>query len=381
MEFKVPVIVNAKPKRAKQEKIVVAAVTRVIDIPEVRSIDAPVVVSSFFPGDEDDDGFPILREFRELDGQLYVDFIDDAPFVTAPRLRLSDRSFPPFQGLDRHFREAFRSMQPSAIKNAVYPAATADEIAKSKVKTFVDLETLGLSDIDTTMLDRCLELFEREAGKLLIVDGKMHLRERSPVIEVGVHISTNKSYTELKPVRRMGDGPVVLYNDADSSGGFTTPLAFFQIDQAEEAIAFAQSFGNPIKMQDLGDITLTEETAAIACNTASLTVNAVAVDMNNSISWMDTGLSGRQLLNRLSVNVMHAYHRLEAMLPGIDDENVPEELVDVVEGVLRLPREEREMFVPQERVEPMMWAATQLWHDRPVDLSFAKNTWTTPRRK
>jgi hypothetical protein len=381
VEFKVPVIVNAKPKRTKQEKIVVAAVTRVIDVPEVRSGDAPVVVSSFFPGDENDDGFPILREFREFNGQLYVDFIDDAPFVTAPRLRLSDHTLPPFQGLDSHFREAFRFMQPSAIKSAVYPSATAAEIANSKVETFVDFETLDLSDVDMGMMDRCLSLFDREAAKLLIVAGKMHLRERPPVIEVGIHASKSKNYTELKPVRRLGDGPLVVYDDADNSGGFTTPIAFFQIDQAEEAIAFAQSFGHPIKMQDLGDITLAEEDAAIACNTASLTINAIAVDMNNSISWMDSGLSGRKLLNRLTVDVMKAYHRLEAILPGIDDENVPDELVDVIEMVLRLPSEEREIFVPQEQVAPMMRSAIQLWHDRPVDLSFTPSTWNAPRRR
>lgn len=380
VEFKVPVIVNAKPKRTKQEKIVVAAVTRVIDVPEVGSSDAPVVVASFFPGDENDEG-PILREFREFNGQLYVDFIDDAPFVTAPRLRLSDHTLPPFHGLDRHFREAFRFMQPSAIKSAVYPAATASEIANSKVKTFVDIGTLDLSEVDMGMMDRCLSLFDREASKLLVVDGKMHLRERPPVIEVGIHASKSKNYIQLKPVRRTGDGPLVLYDDSDNSGGFTTPLAFFQIDQAEEAVAFAQSFGYPVKMQDLGDITLAEEDPAIACNTASLTVNAIAVDMNNSISWMDSGLSGRKLLNRLTVNVMEAYHRLEAILPGIDDENVPDELVDVIEGVLRLPSEEREIFVPQEQLLPMMWSAIQLWHDRPVDLSITPSTWTAPRRR
>jgi hypothetical protein len=381
IEFKVPVIVSAKPKRAKQEKIVVAAVTRVVDIPEVRSSDAPVVVASYFPGDENDEGFPIFREFREVDGRLYVDFIDDAPFVTAPRLRLSDHTFPPFDGLERHFRETFRSMQSSAIKNAVYPTATASEIANSKVSTFADIDTLDLSDIDMGMMDRCLSMFDREAAKLLVVDGKMHLRERPPVIEVGIHVSTRNTYIELKPVRRTGDGPLVLYDDPDNSGGFTTPLAFFQIDQEEEAIAFAQSFGYPVKMQGLADIELAEKDPAIACNAASLTVNAIAVDMNNSISWMDSSLSGRKLLNRLTADVMDVYHRLEAILPGIDDENVPEKLVEVVERVLTLPSAEREIFVPQEQVLPIMRSAIQLWHDRPVDLSFAPSTWIAPGRR
>jgi hypothetical protein len=272
-------------------------------------------------------------------------------------------------------------MLPSAIKSAVYPSATATEIANSKVKTFVDFEALDLSDVDMGMLDRCLSLFDREAAKLLIIDGKIHLRERPPVIEVGIHATRSENYTQLKPVRRVGDGPLVIYDDADNSGGFTKPLAFFQIDQAEEAVAFAQSFGHPVKMQDLGDITLAEEDAAIACNSASLTINAIAVDLNNSIGWMDSGLSGRGLLNRLTVNVMNAYHRLEALLPGIDDENVPDELVDIIEGVLRLPSEEREIFIPQEQVVPMMWSAIQLWHDRPVDLSLTPSTWSAPRRR
>ncbi|MBY3432881.1 hypothetical protein HFN89_01655 [Rhizobium laguerreae] len=379
MEFKVPVIVNAKPKRTKQEKLVVAAVTRMVDVPEVTSDDAPVVVSSFFPGDENDDGLPIYREFREVGGRLYVDITDDGPFVTTPRLKQYAKTLPPFEGIDGLFRETFKSMQPASIKNAVYPTVTASEAAKSGIETFVDIGTLDLTDVDVGMLDRSLSLFDREASKLILVDGKMHLRERPPAIEVALQVSNRGNSTHVKPVRRLGDGPLVVYNDADGSGGFTSPLAFFQIDREGDAIAFAQSLGYPVKLNDIADIT-TGPDAAVSCNTASMTINAIAVDMNNSISWMDAGLSGRELLNRLSVNVMQAYHRLEAILPGIDDENVPDELVDIVEGVLALPQAERKLFVPEESILPAIRSAIQLWHDRPVDVSIAPDTWKPPRR-
>lgn len=87
---------------------------------------------------------------------------------------------------------------------------------------------------------------------------------------------------------------------------------------------------------------------------------------------MDFGTDrrGREFLNRLTVGVMHAYHRFEAILPGLDEETVPEELADLVEGVLALPEQERKLFLPDDpAAEGRVRAAMQLWHDRPVAFS------------
>ncbi|MDW9481753.1 hypothetical protein GOB57_24195 [Sinorhizobium meliloti] len=58
IEFRVPVVVRAKPKRTKDVKLVIATVNRVFDVPEYSTADAPVVLSGWFPGDDDDDGNP-----------------------------------------------------------------------------------------------------------------------------------------------------------------------------------------------------------------------------------------------------------------------------------------------------------------------------------
>jgi hypothetical protein len=366
IEFTVPVVVRAKPKRTKDIKLVIAAVKRVVDVPEYSSADAPVVLSSFFPGDEDDRDVSILREFREVDGELYVDVEFECEGVIFPSAVMERSSLVPFpfQGVDRIFWDEFRKMMPKEIRNAVYPADKVHEVIGGRMTVLHDLSELDVSDVDQEMLGRFLSTFDREVSKLILVDGMVFLRERAPVIEV---VCTGK--TVVRPSRRVGDDPLVKYNDTERQ---ENPIAFFQIDQLEEACSFAKSFGYPVHLQDVADITINEE-ATVQFDGPSATVNAIAVMMNDYISGsMDfsNDRSGRGFLNCLTTGVMHAYHRLEAILPGLDEEAVPEELADLVDWVLALPEKERKLFLPPDpTAESRIRTAMQLWHDRPVELS------------
>ncbi|MCV9964106.1 hypothetical protein OIU34_19680 [Pararhizobium sp. BT-229] len=373
IEFSVPVVVKAKPKRAKDVKLVVATVNRVVDVPEYSAVDAPVVLSSFFPGDDDDKGYSILREFREIDGELYIDVDADCEGVISPSAvmeRYEQVPFP-FQGVDKAFWDVFRPMSGKEIRAAVYPGDKATEVIDGRMTVLRDLSKLGVDDVDEEMLGRFLSAFDREASKLILVDGRVHLRERAPAIEVVCAVSRNGGKTTVRSSRRAGDDPLVKYNDDDRQ---ETPVALFQIDQLEEAYAFAQSLGYPVGLIDVEDITVDED-AAVFFNGPSATVNAIAVMMNDHISGsMDFGneRQGREFLNRLTVGVMHAYHRFEAILPGLDEENVPEELADLVDGVLALPERERGLFLPNDpTAEVRVRAAMQLWHDRPVEFSIS----------
>jgi hypothetical protein len=367
VEFMVPVIVSAKPKRAKENKTVIGAVYRTVDIPEVTEANAPVVVSSYFPADENDNGDLIYREYRELDGHLYVDITEDGNVSQKPTITKYVKVLPPYEGVERLFSNILGTMPNKDIKGAVYPSVTAAEVINGDIKSFAGLETLGLTDIDERTLELFLSVFDHEASKLLLVDGKFHLRERPPVFEVIQHYSSRGNRTEIKPSRRNGDGSLVKYNDPDRMG---TPIALFQFDQLGSAVAFAEALGDPVGLTETEAITV-EQDAAVHFNAASATINAIAVAMNDAIAWPINGdTRGRELLNLLTVEVMHAYHRLEAILPGLDEENIPEELVEIVESVLVLPPKQRQLFITDGRASPAsIWAALQLWHERPVELS------------
>lgn len=382
IEFRVPVVVKGKPKRAKDVKIVVAAVTRVVDVPEYSSHDAPVVLSGFFQGDDDDHGNPIHRDFREIDGDLFVDVDVDCEGVIAPSavMQRTARVPFPFQAVDRAFWNTFRSIPGKDIRATVYPGDKAAEVIDGRMTVLRDLSELGVSDVDGEMLERFLSAFDREVSKLVLVDGRVHLKERAPAIEVVCKVSSNGGKTKLRATRRVGDDPMVKYNDGDRQ---ENPVAFFRIDQLEEAHAFALSLGYPVNSDDAADVAI-EPDASMFFNGPSATVNAIAVMMNDYISGsMDFrgDHRGRAFLNRLTVGVMHAYHRFEAILPGLDEENVPEELAGVVEGVLALPEQEKCLFLPDDpTAEARVRAAMQLWHDRPVEFSISPAP-SKPRRK
>ncbi|MCZ7862433.1 hypothetical protein O9X98_13750 [Agrobacterium salinitolerans] len=373
IEFRVPVVVRAKPKRTKDVKLVIATVNRVVDVPEYSSDDAPVVLSGFFHGDDDDHGHPIHREFREIDGELFVDVDVDCEGVISPSavMERDERVPMPFQGVDKVFWSVFRGMQPKTIRSVVYPGDKVSEVVDGRMTVLHDLSDLGVADVDQEMLGRFVSAFDREASKLILVDGRVHLRERAPALEVVCNVFTHGGKTFVRATRRVGDDPLVKYNDEDRH---ENPVAFFQIDQLEEAHAFASSLGYKVNGDDAVDVTV-EEDAAVYFDSPSATVNAIAVVMNDHISGsMDFGIDrrGREFMNRLTVGVMHAYRRFEAILPGLDEEAVPEELADLVESVLALPEQEKKLFLPDEpNAESRIRAAMQLWHDRPVEFSFS----------
>jgi hypothetical protein len=371
IEFRVPVIVKAKPKRAKDAKLVVAGVSRVVDIPEYSSDDAPVVLSGFFHGDDDDRGDPIHRCFREIDGELYADVDIDCEGVIFPSavMERSARIPFPFQAVDKLFWDTFRSMSGKDIRAAVYPNEKAMEVIDGRITVLRDLAEIDASDVNEKMLENFLSAFDREVSKLVLVDGKIHLKERPPVIELIYNSFQTVGKIELRANRRLGDEPLVKYDDVDRE---ENPVAFFRIDQLEEAYAFASSLGYRVNTNEVADLEI-EPDSAVFFNAPSATVNAISVMMNDYISGsMDFGgdREGRAFLNRLTVGVMHAYRRFEAILPGLDEENVPEELAELIEGVLALPDVEKSLFLPSDpNSEVCVRAAMHLWHDRPVEFS------------
>jgi hypothetical protein len=248
--------------------------------------------------------------------------------------------------------------------------------------TFGILELFGYSINTLTMFAMVLaigllvddaivvvEKFAEEASKLVMVGGKVHKRERAPVIEVFHTCYNGVDRMTVRTARRPTGGGFVHYNDPDR---VNTPLALFQIDQADAAMEFARSFGFEVLPWGLNDLAIKHRDVPIHFHGPSATVHALAVSMNDRIAEVASSRGdGRTFLRSLSPDVIRHFNYLEAALTTVDEENIPEELASTIEDILLLPEPQRFNFVASDDpgVVPRMWAALDLWEDRAVRLS------------
>jgi hypothetical protein len=381
IEFNVPVITVGRPARAKSPKTVFASVKRVVDIPEFSERDAPVALTCWF-NDEDDDGNEIgFRQYREIDGGLFIDLEPESGGIGITDigpLRFYNGAgdppcFPPFHLLARHILERTHAI-PAADRRAVmYPADVATYLNRENLiqGPFPDLASLKMEDHDEDMVRECLALFDEAAASLVMVDGILQSKERPPVIQVDFEYPAT---IKARAVRRPMPGPVIRYDDPD--GGQATPLAFFQIDQAEEAVAFVKAFvagthsPRAKAVVDL-DIEVGDDAPVeFAAKSALVYALAVAVD-DNIVEFFGNG-HGREEIG-LFATVLDQYRVLERELRTGDDENVSDDLVDALEQIISMGPAVRERFVGPDDVVQRLRAALDAWHDRPMDLGAIAN--------
>lgn len=372
LEFEVPVMATAIPKRGKQPKLVLGLLRRTVDVPEHREASAPVVLSGSLSDDWNVRGKrPIHREFRLIGDDLYVDLSKDGNQVIGMRPR-GNRSEPrnaPFRQVAEFIEAHTEGMTASERRFGIFPPEAARALSEGRLGGLPEFDFMGVADIDQAMLDACLEKFDEEASGLVIVGGKIHKRERTPVIEVFHTCHNGVERMTVRTARRQTDGAFVRYNDADR---VNTPLALFQIDQAAAALEFAKSFGFEVLHWGLDDLVVEHGDIPIHFNGPSATVHALAVAMNDRIAKVASSRSdGRSFLRSLSPAVMRHFNYLEDTLPTVDEENVPDELATTIEDILVLPEAERLHFVAEDDPGngPRIWAALDLWDDRAVRLS------------
>ncbi|MCZ7862434.1 hypothetical protein O9X98_13755 [Agrobacterium salinitolerans] len=372
LEFEVPVMATAIPKRGKQPKLVLGLVKRTVDVPEYREVSAPVVLSGSLSDDWNVKGKrPIPREFRLIGDDLYLDLSKDGNEVIGMRPR-GNRSEPrnvPFRQVAELIEAHTDRMTPSEKRFGIFPPEAARALSEGRLGALPEFDFLGATEIDQSMIDACLEKFDEEASKLAIVGGKIHKRERSPVIEVFHTCYNGTERMSVRTARRQTDGAFVRYNDSER---VYTPLALFQIDQAAAAMEFAKSFGFEVLDWGLVDLVVKHGDIPIHFNGPSATIHALAIAMNDRIAKVASSKGdGRSFLRSLSPAVMRHFNYLEDTLPTVDEENVPDELATAIEDILVLPEAERSHFVADDDPGngPRIWAALDLWEDRAVRLS------------
>ena len=369
-EFLVPVLTTGIPQRAKTRKIVVADLARVLDIPSVSGEEAPVAVACSFRNETDDDGRPLPREFRLFDGALYIDLGDQALPRSAGQLQRYFYTHP-FRAVGEYIFEWLLGNASAREKLPFHQPEIAkgwrDDGICSDRPSFNDL---GLAYPDRQMLSRCLDLFEAEAGRMILVDGRAYLRERSPVVTLE-HVHNGDTIVKL--ARREEGDRIAAYDDGDRQ---PPPFAAFSLDRLGEALDFAASFGARV----IDHTGLPEVYTALPqdFDGVSATVYCLAVRLDDGIvdGLATPGRKPRDCLNSLTPRVMDSYRRLESLLPGCDEDGVPEELVDVVTDILSLPEEELVNFIPERYLvygglPEKLRKAAALWEDRSIGLHLA----------
>lgn len=372
IEFLVPVVTTGKPPRAKNTKTILGSVRRTVEIPEYSLDEAPLAVRCGFRGDEDYDGNQVnYRDFRQVDETLYIDLTKERALGLAQfpgRIQKWAYCEAPFKGVGGFIMDAVEKLP----RNTIFPSDVGNELGRQdgfhgKLPL---LDEMGIADLDMETVERCIALFDREVAQLAFIDGSLHQQERSPALEVVYSGYDGK--VRISPVRRDGEKPLSVYNDEDQLSEFR--IALFRMDQMNEAVAFAgsisQKFSNPHEFY-------VADFANVDFDAASASVRAVAVHMNDMISDLATGrlsgLSGRDLLDRLSPRVMEIYERMERELPDGDDENVSEELAAAAESVLDLPLRQRVMFTGErdedrdEKIVKIYQQVFDLWHNRVIN--------------
>lgn len=362
MEFNVPVFTTAQPPRAKSAKTVLASVLHRVEIPEYSSEEAPLAIRCRFEGDDNDRGYEIdYRDYREINDRLFVDMSVEMTYPLRSdygTIQQYDSCRVPFRTLGEHIKK--RLLDLDNPRSNIYPSEYAGQFARERFlnKPFPELHSLGLIDYNEAEVQRCLALFDDEVSRLVFVDGKLHALEPAPVIMVN-----RGNGGEVTAVRRKDDGPLSIYND--DSGEWNTSVAYFRMDQSEDALAFAESIPGRFtpELQHL----YVSDTAPTGFDGPAATLHSIAVSMNETIVVFAETHDGRALLNSLTPTVMELYNTFERELRQYDGTSDHQVLADAVEQVLSLDEAGRKLFVPPELLQATM-AAFELWQDRPIIL-------------
>lgn len=244
-EVEYPVVVYGRPKRATNEKLILARDTVHVEIPEFSSselLKAIDLTADFGDG-------PLSISYDTLEGGLYVRVGNDAPEagLNCYRFRSEFPNFAPFVGaahaaaeikldIDRRWREA-----------TIYPPAVAEAVRYPKDRKHIVPPTLDevRGELNEVTVARARADFVAHMERFILVDGMLMRQEPEPIIIVTVDKYASNRVT-LQALRRDAGEPNFASYAQDC-----IPAAVFRLDQWAEADEYAREL-----------ILLSEETSA-----------------------------------------------------------------------------------------------------------------------
>jgi hypothetical protein len=374
--FEVPVVLQAKPGRAVNERNVVGYQEVAVEVPILSTSDAPVALRYTRT-----DGVEKVEEFRGYDGQLYHDI------VARPSIRM-EATFERYRSPDGLFDRQMAAVA-AAVKQAdlqsnrpgsaaykqMHPNSFADAIrrhaSQCRLEPILDMELRG--DGIEQAIARQVDDFKRGISGMVIIGDRFHLPEAEPLLALSPVWAGN---VECQAVR--AGTPL----DSLASQGYELQsLGYFRFDEFERMEAEAPIMANGglvgIRVEDIEVIdptVLRADTDMLALVglaqaftryfASSLVVDENIEDDDNKTNWMVDALS------KVSPEQFALYKRLLRGIETAHTSGDTEELEASVFQIVESPPGSafRSPFVYEKGVGPRIREIARRWNDREVTL-------------
>ncbi|MBY3432855.1 hypothetical protein HFN89_01525 [Rhizobium laguerreae] len=372
--FEVPVIVEAKPGRAVNERMVFGYEAVEVEVPVISVQDAPVALR--YIRIEGNQGMP--EEFRGHEGRLYHD-IEARPL---PRLegiyqrhRSPDGLFDLQMAAIAHVIDRMEKRSGSSAYKQMHPNSFADAAKRRashcRLEAVRDME-LRRDGVERAIAEQVND-FRSRVGGMVIIDDRFHLPEAEPLLAL---IPAWAGNVDCRVVR-SGTPP----NNLAKQGFQVQSLGYFRFDEMEKleeeapilanggtvtwSVRGVETIDPGVHVTDTDTLTLVGLANAFTQYFASsLVVDEEIKREDGKTDWMVSALS------RLPVEQFAIYKSLLSGIEAARTRGDTDELEAAVCRIVESPAGsiERATFVYGEDVGRQALEIVRRWNDREVRL-------------
>jgi hypothetical protein len=343
IDFQLPVVTYGTPKGQKKSRQVVATAPVEVNVREVRSCDTiPVASVSYPPGTPQQ-----MTEYVSIDGTLYVRLNGAFQFSASFALYGSDPISFAFSDVDRFVRLSVDNGVYNG--NGIYPAKLAKERKAREPLSLSPFADLGLETFGEETVERQIASFLKRCERLVVVDGAMLAHVAEPVLAVELIDRQIFKRASIYPLARSFKG---------LASRKSVPQAVFRLDEVDRLFDFCVAAGvdrsalshwNParVAIHDGFRLSLQTERASLYSAAARLTKRAYGAP------W----LPDHQLVDDVF-----------QIVKDYTEENFPDELGDVLAGIIELHRSGTKVFDVDFELE-LADHVLRMWDDRKIDVA------------
>jgi hypothetical protein len=346
MDFKLPVITRGTPRGKKKPRQVLATVTVSIDIREIRPRDLTAVASVHFPPGEPTE----LTDFVSIDGAIFVRIGEATEFSTS--ITLYGAEGPNFAFVDTN-RRVRRLIDNYAYNGeGLFPTALWNARKANQPLFLTDLSEVGLESWYEKGVDDQITRFEDRCKRLVISEGCLWARVAEPVLALDFLDHEKFHSVSVRPLMRPFEGI------GKGSDRIDPPQAIFRLDQLDRLFDFCRASGisetwlpqwmpGRVVINDAIRLSVDSERASIYSSASRLTKRIYG------ISW----IPDHPLLDDL-------YRLVE----GFTEDDCPDELGDVLSGLVELHRSGTRVFRTEFDVTVTDYVV-KMWDNREISMA------------
>lgn len=386
LEFELPVVVRAKYGRATTEKTVMGFIPHVAELNEYGSSDAPLALA--FQQTTAEDQTTERVAYRAVDGWLWANTgidaigqtfsmnlgsVDIAPFFDGRR-GIAEKIGAVIDRMSDHKRQPAQRLGPNSLVVHV--------VENGSFYRFEPLMGMRLDgDIGDQVIPQ-IEAFDVLLADFVVIDGRIHRKEREPLIRLfpdGMSLSAR--------VERQGHArrSIRVQNTMPRSVGW------FRMDDrdgmAEEADVLLSAMGIPGSLNDLIEGIEVHDRTLLRAAPEAIAVFDVADAMRRHFHAVmsrdgdgeEHGAALARWLSKAAGRDVRFFKAISGKFRGdaADDELPP----DLEEAFMTMADDETgdyENFTGSDRLKLFAREVARRWKDRPVSLDFVGNASGSP---